>query len=345
MRRGNQVRLSQGSRTFTTYYTLSTVYSLACVFLDLRSTERHDIKLATVHRPDGAPTTAVAIGEEIVYLSLAAPELPGEMSQVLAAGPVALKRILRAAQSGEGRSALDPGALAAPVQRPGKFVAVELSYVDDVAESGVPTPDYPTVFATASSCVNGPYGDVLRPAISDELDYEGELGFVIGKRCRHVPREREREVIAGFLVVNDFTVRDIQHRTSQRTLGKSFDTHGVIGPWIVTTSPSRHAVHRAGGGWRGQGRGAGDPHALPLRTLVNGEVRRSSNTSKLIFGCFRTGGYHLQRLHAQARGHHRRPARPVVSARRSARCSSRTTSSASRLTASARSRTAWCRGR
>jgi 2-keto-4-pentenoate hydratase/2-oxohepta-3-ene-1,7-dioic acid hydratase in catechol pathway len=123
------------------------------------------------------------------------------------------------------------------------------------------------VFAKTSSCITGPYDDVLRPAISDALDYEGELGFVIGTRCRHVSRDRAHEVIAGYTIVDDLSVRDIQHRSGQWTLGKSFDTHGPIGPWIVTGDEL-------------------DPHSLAIRTLVNGEVRQSSNTSNLIFDCF-----------------------------------------------------------
>jgi 2-keto-4-pentenoate hydratase/2-oxohepta-3-ene-1,7-dioic acid hydratase in catechol pathway len=190
------------------------------------------------------------------------------MSALVAAGPEALARARDAGAGSAGRGPLDLAALAAPVQRPGKFLAVGLNYADHIAESGAPTPEYPTVFAKTSSCVNGPFDDVLRPAISDELDYEGELGFVIGTRCRHVPRDRAHEVIAGYVIVDDFTVRDIQFRSGQWTLGKSFDTHGVIGPWIVT------------------GDELADPHSLPIRTLVNGEQRQSSNTSNLIFDCF-----------------------------------------------------------
>jgi 2-keto-4-pentenoate hydratase/2-oxohepta-3-ene-1,7-dioic acid hydratase in catechol pathway len=226
------------------------------------------MKLATLRRPDGSLTTAVVVGDEIVDLSVAAPDAPGEMSALLAAGPAALARVREAAAGSAGREPLDRAALAAPVQRPGKFLAVGLNYADHIAESGAPTPEYPTVFAKTSSCVNGPFDDVLRPAISDELDYEGELGFVIGTRCRHVPRDLAHEVIAGYVIVDDFTVRDIQHRSGQWTLGKSFDTHGVIGPWIVT------------------GDELGDPHSLPIRTLVNGELRQSSDTSNLIFDCF-----------------------------------------------------------
>ena len=104
--------------------------------------------------------------------------------------------------------------------------------------------------------------------MSSALDYEGELAFVIGKRCRHVPRRRAPEVIAGYLVANDVSVRDWQLRTPTWTIGKSFDTHGPLGPWLTTSDE------------------VGDPHGLGIRTLVNGELRQSSNTKELIFDCF-----------------------------------------------------------
>jgi 2-keto-4-pentenoate hydratase/2-oxohepta-3-ene-1,7-dioic acid hydratase in catechol pathway len=203
----------------------------------------------------------------VVDLSVAAPDLPTDVAQLLAAGPEALERARVAAAGDAGRIPLAEAQLASPVPRPGKFLAVGLNYADHVAESGVPTPDYPTVFAKATTCVNGPYDAVERPILSDELDYEGELGLVIGRRCRHVSRQAAPDVIGGYVIINDYTIRDVQHRTGQWTLGKSFDTHGVIGPWIVTADEL-------------------DPHALDLRTLVNGEVRQSSNTANLIFDCF-----------------------------------------------------------
>jgi 2-keto-4-pentenoate hydratase/2-oxohepta-3-ene-1,7-dioic acid hydratase in catechol pathway len=100
------------------------------------------------------------------------------------------------------------------------------------------------------------------------LDYEGELAFVIGRRCRHVPKARAREVIAGYTVCNDVSVRDWQMRVRTMTMGKSFDTHGPLGPWIVTSDELE------------------DPHTLGLRTWVNGELRQDSNTKELIFDCF-----------------------------------------------------------
>lgn len=224
------------------------------------------MRLASVRAEHGTVLAAV-VGEEVVDLGRAAPELPGEMSGLLAQGAPALERVRQAIASGEHRKTLTLASLASPITRPGKFLAVGLNYADHIAETGQDTPEFPTVFAKMSTSVAGPFDDVQRPYISDKLDYEGELGFVIGRRCRHVPRELASEVIAGYVVINDYSVRDVQLRTSQWVLGKSFDTHGVIGPWIVTTDEL-------------------DPHALPIRTLVNGEIRQESNTSNLIFDCF-----------------------------------------------------------
>ena len=130
------------------------------------------------------------------------------------------------------------------------------------------TPKHPTIFNKQSTSVTGPYDPVHLPRASGALDYEGELGLVIGRRCRHVPRERAAEVVAGYLIVNDVSVRDWQFHTPTLTMGKSFDTHCPLGPWIVTADE------------------VGDPHALGLRTWVNGELRQESNTKELIFDSF-----------------------------------------------------------
>ncbi len=210
----------------------------------------------------------VAIDDTIVDLAAAAPELPREMCAFLAAGPAALAAA-RAAAAGRGpRLPLASVRLEAPISRPGKFLAIGLNYADHVKETGQQPPSFPIFFNKQSTCVVGPTDPVHRPRASTLLDYEGELGFVIGRRCRHVPKERAAEVIAGYLVVDDVTVRDWQFKAPTMTLGKSFDTHGPIGPWIVTADE------------------VGDPHALELRTWVNGDLRQHSNTRELIFNCF-----------------------------------------------------------
>lgn len=210
----------------------------------------------------------VVVGDEVVDLAAAAPELPHEMCAFLAAGPEALERAGAAAARASAHVALDQVRLEAPVLRPPKFLAIGFNYADHVAEMGAEKPEFPIFFNKQSTCVTGPHDPIHCPRVSSALDYEGELGFVIGRRCRHVPEERAHEVIAGYLIVNDVSVRDWQLRVPTMTLGKSFDTHGPIGPWIVTPDE------------------IGDPHALGIRTWVNGEQRQKSNTKQLIFNCF-----------------------------------------------------------
>jgi 2-keto-4-pentenoate hydratase/2-oxohepta-3-ene-1,7-dioic acid hydratase in catechol pathway len=224
------------------------------------------MKLATFTH-DGSTRLGLVVGDEMVDLAAAAPDLPGEMIAFLEAGPEAMEAAEAAVGAGP-RIPLAEVHLEAPIARPPKFLAVGLNYADHVAESGMDTPEHPTIFNKQSTCVTGPTDPVHVPKASHVLDYEGELGVVIGRRCRHVSREDAAGVIAGYLIVDDVTVRDWQFRTPTWTMGKSFDTHGPIGPWIVTTDEIR------------------DPHQLGLRTFVNGELRQESNTKQLIFDCF-----------------------------------------------------------
>jgi 2-keto-4-pentenoate hydratase/2-oxohepta-3-ene-1,7-dioic acid hydratase in catechol pathway len=225
------------------------------------------MKLCTFHRA-GSLRVGVVLDDEVVDLAEAAPELPRELSELLAAGEGVLRAAAEAAARARNRLPLESLRLAAPIPRPPKFLAIGLNYADHVAEAGLETPKFPTVFNKQSTCATGPRDPVHMPRVSSALDYEGELGFVIGRRCRHVPRDRAALVIAGYLVVNDVTVRDWQFRTPTWTMGKSFDTHGPLGPWLTTSDE------------------IGDPHGLRLRTWVNGELRQDSNTKQLIFDCF-----------------------------------------------------------
>jgi 2-keto-4-pentenoate hydratase/2-oxohepta-3-ene-1,7-dioic acid hydratase in catechol pathway len=166
-----------------------------------------------------------------------------------------------------GTHAIDQVRLLAPV-RPRKFLAIGLNYADHIAESGMEAPEFPVFFNKQVSCVVGPGDDVHMPRVSNLLDYEGELAIVIGQRCRHVSEEGAPEVIAGYTITNDLSVRDWQLRTPTMMMGKSFDTHGPIGPWLVTADE------------------LGDPHALGIKTYVNDELRQDSSTSEMIFNCF-----------------------------------------------------------
>lgn len=202
-------------------------------------------------------------GERVLDLSAAG--LPGDMLTLLAGGADSMQRAGVATGSSY---ALADVTLCAPVLRPPKILAVGLNYKDHIEETGLETPKFPMFFNKQSTAAHGPYTPFHLPRVSDKLDYEGELGYVIGRRCRHVPRARAHEVIAGFVVCNDVSVRDWQMRAQTFTLGKSFDTHAPFGPCIVTSDE------------------VGDPHDLDLKTWVNGELRQNSNTRHLVFDCY-----------------------------------------------------------
>jgi 2-keto-4-pentenoate hydratase/2-oxohepta-3-ene-1,7-dioic acid hydratase in catechol pathway len=158
--------------------------------------------------------------------------------------------------------------LRAPVPRPGKIFAIGLNYADHIAESRAETPKHQVWFTKAVTAINGPLDQILIAQGAPFVDYEVELVAVIGRRAKHVSLADAPGVIFGYCVGNDVTERLWQHRTAQWSLGKSFDTHAPIGPWITTADE------------------IGDPHRLDIRCLVNGEVRQASNTRHLVFDVF-----------------------------------------------------------
>ncbi len=191
-----------------------------------------------------------------------------EMIALLAGGKTALANLIEKIYSDKGRVDLADVELLAPVPRPGKYFGVSLNYHDHIEETGKEQPEFPTFFNKQVTCVIGPGAAIHRPRVSEKLDYEGELGIVIGRRCRHVTKEQAKEVIAGYTICNDVSVRDWQIRSHTWTLGKSFDTHGPVGPWIVTADEIE------------------DPHNLDIKTWVNTEQRQNHNTSQMIFDCY-----------------------------------------------------------
>lgn len=168
--------------------------------------------------------------------------------------------------------------LLAPIPRPGKFLGIGLNYADHISETGRDKPEYPTFFTKQSTCVIANGEAIHVTGISEKVDYEGELAFVIGKRCKYVALEKAHEVIAGYTICNDVTVRDWQQRTPTWTLGKSFDTHGPMGPWLVTADE------------------IADPHNLSLKTWVDDELRQNANTGEMIFNCYEMVAYLSQAM-------------------------------------------------
>lgn len=210
---------------------------------------------------EGAASLGVVDGDAVTAL----PALPADLGLLLAADPEWRATVTAAVSSGGLSLALDAVKLEAPVARPPKFLAIGLNYADHIAETAAEAPQFPVFFNKQSTCVVGPGDPVHVPRASALVDYEGELGVVIGRRCRHVPAEHAPDVVAGYLVVNDVSVRDWQFRSPTMTLGKSFDTHGPIGPWLVTTDE------------------LDDPHRIGIRTWVDGELLQDGNTKEMLF--------------------------------------------------------------
>jgi 2-keto-4-pentenoate hydratase/2-oxohepta-3-ene-1,7-dioic acid hydratase in catechol pathway len=215
---------------------------------------------------EGRARLGLVEGEPVLDLSAAAPDLPAEPAAALEAAGGVQGLAAIAADASEALP-LEDVRLLSPV-RPRKYLGIALNYSDHIAETGMEAPKVPTFFSKHATCVVGPGADIHKPRVSDRLDYEGELALVIGKRCRHVPVERAHEAIAGYTIANDISVRDWQMRTREMMIGKSFDTHGPLGPWLVTAEE------------------IGDPHDLGIRTWVNGELRQDGNTRDMIFDCF-----------------------------------------------------------
>jgi len=214
----------------------------------------------------GSTRLGLVDGDTVIDVGTADPSLPTELGAVLAAGTLGS---VGATAATAPRIPLADVRLEAPIPLPPNFIAIGLNYADHVKESGMEKPRMPVVFNKQVTCVTGPFDPVDVPTAAPTMvDYEGELGVVIGTRCRNVPKERAHEVVAGYLVVNDVSVRDWQLATPTMTMGKSWDTHGPIGPWMVTADEIP------------------DPHDLRITTWVDGEVRQDESTALMLNDCW-----------------------------------------------------------
>lgn len=222
------------------------------------------MKIVRFSQGAGPARAGVITGERVIALDELVPEVPSDMCDIIADWD-RLKTAVASQAATRAGVPLAEVTLQAPVARPGKILAIGLNYADHIKESGMETPKEQVWFSKHVNGINGPFAPVEMPKASEKLDYEVELVAVIGKRGRHISRADAPSHVFGYTVGNDVSVRDWQLRTAQWTLGKSFDTHCPIGPAIVTADE------------------VGDPHALGIRCLVNGETRQSSNTSYLVF--------------------------------------------------------------
>lgn len=188
------------------------------------------------------------------------------MLALVEAGPEALARARQFVSSKRAELRLGLVRLLPPLERPGKYLAIGMNYakhMDEAEKLGLARPKHQVWFNKQTSCLSGPYDDI-DPGVTEKLDYEVELGAVIGLPAKHVSSADALKHVFGYFVANDVSARDWQFHSSTFTMGKSFDTHGPIGPWIVTADE------------------VADPQAMALRTFVNGEMRQDSSTAQMI---------------------------------------------------------------
>lgn len=212
---------------------------------------------------EGNIQLGIVSGESVYPLRGLVPAAPNNMIDLIATWSD-WHAAIAAAELTDGCS-LSAVRLLAPVTRPGKIMAIGLNYADHIAETGNQTPEHQIWFTKAVTSINGPFDPIQVPKASSKIDYEVEMVAIIGAGGRHISRADAPSHVFGYCVGNDISVRDWQRHTPQWVLGKSFDTHGVIGPWITTADE------------------IGEPHRLGITCHVNDELRQNSNTKNLVF--------------------------------------------------------------
>ena len=238
------------------------------------------MKLITFLLKNNPKSKRIGAIKNNTVIDFSSSDLPKDMINFIKLGSTGLDIANDVIENQKNVHAIDDVILKAPIDKPNKILAVGLNYkkhIDEAKElkdhhsNDVQLQDqFPNIFNKQNSSVNDPFGDVHRPNASDWLDYEGELGFIIGKECRHVSYENAKNCIYGYTVVNDFSIRDWQFRGPPHTMtmGKSWDTHCPFGPYIVTSDE------------------IDDPHNLTLKTFVNDEERQNTNTNLMIYDCY-----------------------------------------------------------
>jgi 2-keto-4-pentenoate hydratase/2-oxohepta-3-ene-1,7-dioic acid hydratase in catechol pathway len=216
------------------------------------------MKLCT-YTAEGQTRTGIVVGDHVIDSGV-----PGTMIDLIK-GWDELKAGLEARAAAGGGIPLSAVKLESPVQRPGKIFAIGLNYADHIEESKMGTPERQVWFTKAQTSVNGPFDPIEIARGTTTADYEVELVAVVGKGGKHIAETDAAAAIFGYCVGNDVTERMWQHAGPQWSLGKSFDTHAPMGPWIVTADE------------------LGDPHGRGIRCYVNGRKRQDSNTSNLVF--------------------------------------------------------------
>ena len=225
------------------------------------------MRLVTFQGQPG-PAIGVRLGNKVIDLSKAAPDLPGDMIGLLEGGESSLAKAKAAANNAADDAKVDMSSvkLLVPIARPGKIVCIGRNYAAHAAEGGAETPTYPEVFYRGSTTLIAQGEPIIRPKCSDKLDFEAELVVVIGKLAKHVAEADAGAYIAGYSLFNEGTLRDYQRKSSQWTVGKNFDNTGPFGPEIVTSDEVPEGAK-----------------GLRIQSRLNGQIMQDANTDDLVF--------------------------------------------------------------
>jgi 2-keto-4-pentenoate hydratase/2-oxohepta-3-ene-1,7-dioic acid hydratase in catechol pathway len=223
-------------------------------------------------RSAGGTRLGVLDNDQVIDLAKSVPSVPPDMRTALEQGIDLLSAAQKAIANVEAERIPSSSINLAPlVPNPGKIVCLGHNYFDHAKEGGNLKPVYPLIFFRGATSLIAHGDPVIRPRVSEKLDYEAELVVVIGKRARHVKRENALDYVFGYSCFNDVSVRDYQKRTSQWTIGKNFDGTGAFGPYLVSADAL-----------------AAGAEGLPIRLRLNGEVLQQANTSDMIWGVAET---------------------------------------------------------
>ena len=217
---------------------------------------------------NGTEHLGVLVGDSVVDLSKAAPDLPRDLVALIHAGKNGFSAAERAAKNAPAaaRIPLAKVKFLPPVTHPGKIICLGLNYVDHAAEGGHAKPSYPSFFMRVATSLTAHRESIVRPPCSTQLDYEAELAVVVGRRARHVSEADALAIVAGYSCFNDGSIRDYQRKTGQWTIGKNFDRTGGFGPWMVT--PDELPAGAAG---------------LSIQSRLNGQLMQNANTRDMLF--------------------------------------------------------------
>ncbi len=214
---------------------------------------------------NGKEQLGVRKGDKVVPVNSVAPNLPGNLRQLLAVNGLA--ELENALQDFDGEGiAVDDIEYCPLIPEPGKVICIGRNYAAHAAEGGADTPTFPEIFYRGSTSLLAHNAAIIRPQCSDKLDFEGEVAFIVGKTCRHATEDNALSHIAGYTLFNDATLRDYQNFSSQWTIGKNFDDTGAFGPELVTADELPDGI-------------AG----MTLTTKLNGEVMQDGRTDDLVF--------------------------------------------------------------